>query len=177
MEMYINNLSLFKVKGNIMVYFGTKIFKNINKLSKTFKVKVITFQISLLIIVQGCTVGPDYVEPQPSMPDVWSERATEGMTEGQADLQTWWQYFNDPVLNSLIEKAGKGNLDLQVAASRIRQSRAILGISAGEYFPQVDATGSYSRERLSENGILSPLFNFTDPDQTNLHRSGCYLGD
>jgi len=132
---------------------------------------IVTFTTYLLLF-SGCQVGPDYVQPEPAMPDVWSERATEGITEGRADLQIWWQYLNDPVLNSLIERAGEGNLNLQAAASRIRQSRAILGIASGEYLPWVDATGYYSRSRVSENGILAPFFNNTSPDRTSMHSIG-----
>ena len=132
---------------------------------------IVTFTTYLLLF-SGCQVGPDYVQPEPEMPDVWSERATEGITEGRADLQIWWQYLNDPVLNSLIERAGEGNLNLQAAASRIRQSRAILGIASGEYLPWVDATGYYSRSRVSENGILAPFFNNTSPDRTSMHSIG-----
>ena len=125
--------------------------------------------ILLILLFTGCAVGPDYVPPEPEMPDAWSQRATEGLKEGQADLQTWWQVLDDPVLNNLIERAGAGNLDLQIAASRINQSRAILGISAGEYWPQVDARGFYSRDRVSENGLTAPAVG--SPDQTNLHRA------
>jgi NodT family efflux transporter outer membrane factor (OMF) lipoprotein len=131
-----------------------------------------TYLATFSLFFSGCTVGPNYARPEPEVPDVWSERATEGITEGQAEIQIWWQYLNDPVLNSLIERAGEGNLDIQAAASRIQQSRAILGIAAGEYFPQIDASGFYSRSRVSENGILSPFFNNTSPDPTNLHRIG-----
>jgi outer membrane protein TolC len=149
-----------------------KIVKKVKK-QKVINTKIILPLFLYVIFIHGCAVGPDYVAPETQMPDVWTERATKGIAEGQADLQTWWQYLNDPVLNSLIERAGQGNLDLQASAWRIQQSRAILGIASGEYFPQVDATGFYSRERLSENGFLSPLFNNNlSPDQTNLHRVG-----
>ncbi|MHC4757589.1 MAG: efflux transporter outer membrane subunit [Planctomycetota bacterium] len=136
------------------------------------QIRLFSYLTLFTLFFPGCKVGPNYVRPELEMPDAWSERATEGIAEGHADIQIWWQYLSDPVLNSLIERAGKQNLDLKVAASRIRQSRAILGIAAGEYFPRVDAAGQYSRSRVSENGILSPFFNNTSPDPTNLHRIG-----
>ncbi|MHC5061916.1 MAG: efflux transporter outer membrane subunit [Planctomycetota bacterium] len=131
-----------------------------------------THLVTFSLFFSGCIVGPNYTGPEPEVPDVWSERATEGIKEGQADIQIWWQYLNDPILNSLIERAEEGNLDIQAAASRIQQSRAILGIAAGEYFPQLDISGLYSRQRVSENGILSPFFQNTSPEPTNLHRIG-----
>ncbi|MHC4154485.1 MAG: efflux transporter outer membrane subunit [Planctomycetota bacterium] len=124
-----------------------------------------------LAMFHGCAaVGPDYSQPDTVMPDVWHQELTRGLARGQADMQTWWTTLNDPILNSLIEQASAGNLDVQTAASRIRQARALLGIAAGEYFPQVDATGFYSRDRVSENGLLAPAVG--SPDQTNLHQIG-----
>jgi NodT family efflux transporter outer membrane factor (OMF) lipoprotein len=119
----------------------------------------------------GCAVGPDYAPPELEVPDAWRQQAMQGLSEGEADLQTWWNVFNDPVLNRLIEQAGRGNLDLQIAMARIRQSRALRGIATGEYFPDVDGTGFYSRSRPSENGLSPPPLG-TSPDQTNLHGFG-----
>jgi multidrug efflux system outer membrane protein len=132
--------------------------------------KEVFFLLLGIVFWTGCKVGPDYTEPEMVMPDAWYQKATEGLAEGKADLQTWWNYLDDPVLNQLIETAGTENLDLKIAAARIRQSRAILGIAAGEYFPKVDGTGFYSRERVSENGLLTPSSGDVDP--TNLHRVG-----
>jgi NodT family efflux transporter outer membrane factor (OMF) lipoprotein len=102
------------------------------------------------------------------MPDTWQQELTRGLAEGQADMQTWWLILDDPILNDLVEKAAEGNLDLKNAVSRINQARAQLGIATGQYFPQVDAAGFYSRDRISENGLLVPPSG--DVDQTNLHR-------
>jgi NodT family efflux transporter outer membrane factor (OMF) lipoprotein len=132
--------------------------------------RLFAYLATFLVFFSGCKVGPDYVRPESEMPDVWHRELTEGLSEGQPVLKTWWTTLNDPVLDSLIEKADQGNLDLKTAASRIQQARALLGIAAGEYFPQVDATGFYSRDRVSENGLLAPPSG--NVDQTNLHRVG-----
>ena len=66
-------------------------------------------------LLQGCmTVGPDYVPPDPKMPDAWHQELTKGLFEGKAALKTWWKALNDPLLDRLIERATKGNLDLKV---------------------------------------------------------------
>jgi len=132
--------------------------------------RIVFFLIFGIIFLSGCKVGPDYKSPDISMPDAWHQQIKQGLAEGDSNLQTWWLEFEDPVLNSLIQKAAEGNLDLKTAVSRIRQARAIYGISKGEYYPQVDATGSYLRERESEHGLLAPLNG--SPDQTNLHNIG-----
>jgi NodT family efflux transporter outer membrane factor (OMF) lipoprotein len=99
----------------------------------------------------GCTVGPDYVPPTYPMPGAWSESLEGGLAAEPADLQEWWLTFEDPGLNSLIERALAGNLDLKGAVARIREARAQRGFVASDRFPTIDAAGSYSRDRASEN--------------------------
>ena len=80
-----------------------------------------------LILLQGCfgigpKLGPDYTPPKLEMQDAWHQEITKGLANGKANLQTWWTVFNDPVLNGLIERAGKGNLELKVAYARIKEA-------------------------------------------------------
>lgn len=113
------------------------------------------FLLILPLVVLGCApVGPDYASPVTSMPDVWQQRAVKGLTTGEADIRTWWTGLGDPVLDKLIEYAGRGNLDLAAAFERIQQGRADLVFVKGELFPQVDAIGDYQRTRLSDEGIF-----------------------
>ncbi|MEN6307809.1 MAG: efflux transporter outer membrane subunit [Anaerohalosphaeraceae bacterium] len=123
-----------------------------------------------MVLLAGCKVGPDYKAPEVVMSDAWHQQITQGLAQGQADYQTWWVQLNDPILNDLIDKATEDNLDVKTAVSRIQQARALLGIATGEYYPQVDATGFYSRDRESKNGLNAPTTG--DPDQTNLHNIG-----
>jgi NodT family efflux transporter outer membrane factor (OMF) lipoprotein len=123
-----------------------------------------------LFLFPGCKVGPDYVPPEFSVPDQWHEKAVQGLQDGSADLQTWWTVFNDPVLEDLIWQCHEENLDLQIAYARIMEARALLGVASGEYWPNVDGTGFYSRDRVSENGLFAPPSG--DVDETNLHSIG-----
>ena len=97
--------------------------------------------VSALLLLQGCMVGPDYVPPDTQMPDRWSQELSEGLSEGEADLRTWWTTLDDPALDRLIERATLGNLDIKQAVARIRQARAQFGIATGEIAPSVDAEG------------------------------------
>ena len=89
------------------------------------------------------------------MPDAWTQELTQGLAEGEADLQTWWTTLNDPVLDGLIQRAIQGNLDLKAAVARVMEARARLGISAGDKFPSVNTIGTYQRTRISEE-IIPP---------------------
>ncbi|MBZ0109589.1 MAG: efflux transporter outer membrane subunit [Candidatus Scalindua rubra] len=113
-----------------------------------------------LILLQGCfgigpKLGPDYLQPKLEMQDAWHQALTDGLVAGEANLQTWWMVFNDPVLNRLIERADQGNLQLKESFARIKEARAIRGIEAGERFPDLNSTGD-ARRRRSPHTFLPP---------------------
>jgi multidrug efflux system outer membrane protein len=114
--------------------------------------KPLFFCSAVSLIVAGCTVGPNYVAPNLTVPASFSEALSTTQPADQASAAQavrWWTTFNDPQLNSLIDRALQSNLDLRAAESRIRQARAQYGVTlAGEY-PTVGANGSASRRRSS----------------------------
>jgi len=87
------------------------------------------------------TLGPDYQEPQVDWLQDWQSsvygQADTGAEAGEADFRFWWQQFNDPVLNQLIELARKENPSLRIAGLRILESRAQLGIAGSALYPQL----------------------------------------
>jgi NodT family efflux transporter outer membrane factor (OMF) lipoprotein len=111
-------------------------------------------------LMQGCfgvgpKLGPDYSPPKLEMQDAWHQAITKGLGEGEANLQAWWNVFDDTVLNGLIERAGQGNLGLKEAFARIKEARARRGIATGERFPDIDSTGGARRIR-SPHTFLPP---------------------
>ena len=101
------------------------------------------FLIAVLgtLALSGCMVGPNYERPVVEVPDVWQQAATANVEEGEAPLQMWWAVFDDPKLESLIERAQAANLDLKQAVWRIQEASAIRGIATGELLPTVEGTG------------------------------------
>ena len=78
-------------------------------------------------------------------------------TAGEASLETWWQQFDDPVLEELIGRARAGSLDLREDAARILEARARLGVASGQRLPAVDATAFYSYSEQSDEGSFGDL--------------------
>ena len=121
--------------------------------------RLISSLLAVLVVTLlsgGCTsLGPDFVRPEVAQEASWLEENEEiSSTTPQPD--EWWTLFNDPVLNTLIEKAYNQNLPLQVAGLRIYEARALLGIATGLQYPQSQtAAGLATANRLSEN---SPNF-------------------
>ncbi len=98
-----------------------------------------------LLLVSGCTAGPDYQPPDLNPPEQWLS------TSRPAPVVDWWRTFNDPVLDGLIADAVRSNLDLKIATARVREARAIHGATSAGYYPSVDAKAGYTRTRSSEN--------------------------
>lgn len=104
----------------------------------------------LLACLTGCTLGPAYHAPQPALPAQWPGAPVDSTARYS------WQDLGDPQLTSLIKRAVSGNLDLQLAANRLDQSRVLQSITRGERLPGVSARGGYSRERNSGEGLNDP---------------------
>jgi len=94
-------------------------------------------------------VGPDYVGPNPHVPDAWSRVARHDL-EGGSSLTGWWKGFNDPALDLLIERARESNPTLRVALAGIAEARAQRGIARSQGLPQADVDAAYTRRRSSE---------------------------
>ncbi|HTR57587.1 MAG TPA: TolC family protein, partial [Casimicrobiaceae bacterium] len=100
----------------------------------------------------GCMVGPDYHRPAVDVPPRWSE-APQDNVPAPAGPSRWWTAFDDPELDSLIDRAAAANLDVALAEARIREARANRTIAAAPLWPSLTSSGSYTRSLLSENAI------------------------
>lgn len=99
------------------------------------------------LVVAGCKVGPDFKAPTTQVSATWTEPLGHGPTTQPVVNTRWWHTFDDPELNSLIERAAAANLDVRVAASRVRQARAQLRVTRADLYPQVSVGGAYSHNR------------------------------
>lgn len=110
--------------------------------------------LAFVLLLGGCKVGPDYIPPQPDVPDAWRAAVTDGLTTGQSNIEEWWEVLGDPVLDELIQRAGQGNKDLKQSFARIKQARALRGIASGERFPDLEAAGGATRVETSDDFLL-----------------------
>lgn len=117
-----------------------------------------------ITVISGClAVGPDYVRPDTTVNKDWNTKLKSDQDKKQTDtanLAAWWNTLGDKKLGSLIERAAKGNLDLKKAQARIREARARRGVAKAGLFPTLDATGSASRSKSSDDsgGATSDLY-------------------
>ncbi len=115
-----------------------------------------------LVLLAGCTVGPNYHPPTVNTTAHWSAPLTNGITSQDYQMG-WWKSFHDPELDSLIARAVTTNLDLRIAETRVRQARAQQGFAKADHWPTINASGSYARQRQSEieNDVYQAGFDST----------------
>jgi len=109
----------------------------------------------IVVATYGCAVGPNYHPPAPEVPVDWSESPSKPASSNRTQV-LWWQVFNDPELDSLVERAVRANLGVRLAEARVREARAWRRIAAAPLWPSLDATGSYTRLWQDED-LFSPL--------------------
>ncbi len=113
----------------------------------------------LLTVAAGCTLGPDYVRPTVDTPETWRIAPTEA--DDLANTQ-WWNAFNDPVLNELIDTALAENRDVRIAAARVDQFLGALTATRSRFFPTVGYDVDATRAKASRVG-QPPLPPGADP--------------
>jgi len=126
------------------------------------------------VLFQGCAVGPNFQPPKTTPPAQWSAPQAGGETNLEPSLDSWWKSFNDPQLDSLVERAVRTNQDLRIAEARVREARAFYRIASSQLWPTVDAGGSYARENQSKNQpILGSLpMPSGIPYENNVYQAG-----
>jgi multidrug efflux system outer membrane protein len=122
---------------------------------------------ALVALATGCAVGPDYHRPAAEVPPSWQpEVPWHEAAPGDTTLKgNWWELFQDPQLNPLVEKALASNQNLQVAAARLQQAQAQLTIARSALFPAVELSGSALRAKDSAN---RPLSAYSEPNQSTV---------
>ncbi len=114
------------------------------------------FPVAALMMLSGCVVGPDYHKPVPGTPGHYSSIRphSSSLSEARGVDPQWWETFNDSQLNSLVNRAIKGNLSLQQIVLRIAASRQQLKQADAAWFPTLNGNLQYSREQLGIKGEL-----------------------
>ena len=121
----------------------------------------------IAVLFAGCTVGPNYKRPAVAPPPDY--RGTEGTpTTASASIadQKWWDVFQDETLRGLIDTALKQNYDVQIAAARIEEARAQLGVTRANQLPTVVAGAAAVNERIPRTAHIPSIE--TSANQLNI---------
>ncbi|MNH91973.1 Toluene efflux pump outer membrane protein TtgI precursor [compost metagenome] len=102
-----------------------------------------------VLLLSGCVVGPDYKTPSLLTPASWNASYSK-TAERPPEFGHWWTRLNDPLLNSYVERAVSGNLDVGAAIARVSEARATLAQDRGTLLPAFSNSDSVRRTKVSE---------------------------
>jgi multidrug efflux system outer membrane protein len=128
----------------------------------------------LSLTLAGCAVGPRYKRPPVDVPATY--RGIELDNAGKTDTasladQKWWEVFQDEQLQKLIRTAIAQNYDVRIAAARILEAQAQLGITRANQFPQANAGASSNVTRVAAQSLFPQPSNGS---VTQLNLSGAW---
>ena len=116
-------------------------------------------------VLQGCMVGPDYKRPDSGVPTEFTIANNATATQDQIAVpisSTWWELYQDPVLNDLVAKALENNTDIKLAVARVEEADAHLQEVGAALFPTIDFQSNATRSRISEVSVI-PVFAGLNP--------------
>ena len=101
-------------------------------------------------LVTGCSsiTRTEFVAPEVDIPASWQSVSINQ----QVKLDPWWQSFNNPELNQLVEQVLKTNNDLALATLTLRTARLQAGLSETESYPQIGASINGSKSKAFDGG-------------------------
>jgi multidrug efflux system outer membrane protein len=104
----------------------------------------------VMLLTSGCAVGPNYKRPSVDVPGTYRgavpQEAPQPAAESLGD-QKWWEVFQDQQLRDLIHTALQQNYDVRIAATRILEARAQVGIVRADQLPTISAGAQAVNER------------------------------
>ncbi|CAM8263979.1 TolC Outer membrane protein [Candidatus Methylopumilus planktonicus] len=122
--------------------------------------------LCLSFSLMSCTlVGPDYKRPEINLPNAYHQEINKDNVV--TDLSMWWKFYQDPVLDELMDKALKKNVDINAAIARLEEADAYLQQIGAALIPSVDLTSQGNRTKATENGIVPS--NFVKPFRKNFN--------
>jgi multidrug efflux system outer membrane protein len=88
------------------------------------------------VLLGGCSFIPEFQRPDTALPESYrhaSEQNAAGQSMGEQD---WRDVFSDPQLQILIEEALASGNDALLAAARLREAEALVGVARAPLYPQ-----------------------------------------
>jgi len=115
--------------------------------------------LAVAVLVSGCAVGPNYKRPTVNLPtDYRGSMAPKTAAAPSLGNENWWQVYEDPVLVQLIHTALQQNYDVRIAATRVLEAQAQLGITRANQFPSAVAGASIYSEQNAKVSNLFPAY-------------------
>ena len=113
-------------------------------------------------LLAACAAGPDYKRPEMSLPESWPTKQDNTDHKVSDESEKWWKLYADTILDQLETEALAHNADIQIAAARVQEVRAQLGITEADQYPSVTANVNETRTKYSQvSSFPRPTQNFS----------------
>ena len=124
--------------------------------------------LTIAVLLAGCAVGPNYKRPTVNVPtDYRDSMAAQTASTSSLGNENWWQVYQDPVLARLIHTAIQQNYDVRIAATRVLEAQAQLGITRANQFPSASVGAGVSSQQNAKVSNLFPAYQVNE-GQLNL---------
>jgi multidrug efflux system outer membrane protein len=114
--------------------------------------------LAIAVLLSGCAVGPNYKRPTASVPTNYRGGRPEQPAAGSLGNEKWWDVYQDPVLTQLIHTALQQNYDVRIAATRVLEAQAQLGITRANQFPSASVGAGVSSQQNAKVSSVFPAY-------------------
>jgi NodT family efflux transporter outer membrane factor (OMF) lipoprotein len=136
------------------------------RLAPALRLQRLAVPLTVLMVLAGCTVGPDWVRPEDPAVKAYSESQTAPTAPGGAAAkqrfalgekirEDWWELFHAPKLSETLQQAIAGNLTVAAARANLNQARELVTQVGGQRWPQIglNTNGTRSGSNYASSGF------------------------
>jgi multidrug efflux system outer membrane protein len=110
---------------------------------------ILLVAMAMPIALSGCVTLPEMKQLKADLPASWQDGKPQ-----ETVAADWWKAYNDPALDALMAEALAHNRDLKLAAARIEEVRANLGLADADRYPEVQIGGNVGRSKVTSKGTM-----------------------
>src|SRR5919108_3203722 len=115
--------------------------------------------VTALVLMPGCMMGPKYKRPTLNVPQEYRAPAPQqGSQTASLGNEQWWQVYQDPVLTQLIHTAISQNYDVRIAAARVLEAQAQVGITRANQLPSANVGADIFSQQNAKVTKALPAF-------------------
>jgi outer membrane protein, multidrug efflux system len=115
--------------------------------------------VAVLALGAGCMMGPKYKRPPVDVPQEYRAPALEQATQASSlGNEQWWQVYQDPVLTQLVHTALAQNYDVRIAAARVLEAQAQVGITRANQLPSANVGADVFSQQNAKVTNLFPAY-------------------
>ena len=143
--------------NRLLVLFAQTQESNPNVFLSKLTLRSTAVSVMAAIWLAGCMVGPDYVKPSAPVPEAYKETENWKSAEPKDNQPkgAWWEIYQDPVLNGLMQKVSVSNQNIIAAEAQYRQARALVDAAQAGLFPNLNLDAASGKGGAVSNKFQS----------------------